>query len=147
MGLHSSTLNSHLSFGLHQEPFHGFQDPHHGGHRDVHHDDHFSFRPYVRYSTYPRYAYSSGSYYNTYTVPVVYTTPTVVVTQPRVIYADPAPVPADGYEVAPETPTDGTSDAPRDESGTRGAPPVLRAPLVETEEAPEVLPPAPNKPG
>lgn len=172
---HAGVSRAYQSSGLHHAPSHGshvlphgiqhlpgiqhglHHDLHHGIHHDTHHDLHhggyFYFPPFVRYASYPRYSYAGGysyggGYSDGYGVPVGYTTPTVVVTAPAVRYADPVPVPEEpgGPAGAPAgLPGEGSSSLPRDAHGL-GAAPVLRAPLVESKEAPEVLPPPPDKP-
>lgn len=146
---HSSSAGAHGSSGLHQEPFHGYHIPHHDAHHELHHDGHLWIAPFVRYAAYPRYSYASD-YCSPYAGPVFYPPPTVVVAEPAVRYSDPVPVPPEPDGLvgdAPEgRPSAGSSSVPRDAHGM-DSPPVLRAPLVETKEAPEQLPlPKPDKP-
>ncbi|MFY9342853.1 MAG: hypothetical protein WAT39_10210 [Planctomycetota bacterium] len=133
-GLHSS-FDSHSAFGLHQEPFHGLHVTHHDSHHGLlHHDDHY-LGPFAPWAWYPRIGYSTA-YYDTYSAPMPYTTPTVVVMD-----TNPTPVPAEPAAAPELAPGESSSAPPRDEHRADGPARLLRAPLVETSEAPEVLPP------
>ncbi len=137
---HASS-GTHASFGIHQEPFHGLL-PRHDVHHDLHHDDvHFGFGLSLGY--YPRrYTSYDPYYYEPYYPQAVYVPTTVIEQQPVVIYAEGAPTPDQSAVPVVPAGLPGSGSALGDGHRMESVPPILRVPLVETTEAPEVLPPS-----